>query len=146
MAVGELYDLDFYEWTQRNAELLNQGCFHLADIPHIAEELADMGLRDRREVESFLRRLIVHLLKWQVQPSRRGKSWVVSIADSRVQLKDIFKQSPSLKRFAAESIVEVYPDALRLASIETGLAAAAFPQECPYTFDQLVDLDFLPKE
>jgi hypothetical protein len=144
MAVQELYDLDFFEWTQRNAELLSQGCFSLADIPHIAEELADMGKRDQREVQGFLRRLITHLLKWQMQPANRSASWQSSIADSRVQLKGIFKQSPSLKRFAAESIVDVYPDARRQASIETGLADSAFPRECPYEFDQLLDADFLP--
>jgi hypothetical protein len=143
MAIQELYDLDFFEWTQRNAELLSQGCFALADIPHIAEELADMGKSDQREVQSFLRRLIMHLLKWQMQPGHRSASWQSSIADSRVQLKGIFKQSPSLKGFAAESIVDVYPDARRQASIETGLPDTAFPRECPYEFDQLLDADFL---
>jgi hypothetical protein len=27
MGTQELYELDFFEWTQRNAELLSQGCF-----------------------------------------------------------------------------------------------------------------------
>lgn len=144
MAVDELYDLDFFEWTQRNAALLNQGCLEQADIPHIAEELADMGNRDRREVESYLTRLILHLLKWQMQPNLRTPSWRSSIDNSRVQLKRIFKQSPSLRRYAAESIAEVYPDAVRQALIQTGLSRGVFPQSCPYSFDQLMDPDFLP--
>jgi len=146
MAVQELYDRDFFEWTQRNAELLNKRCFELADIPHIAEELADLGKSDKREVESFLTRTIVHLLKWQIQPKRRRRSWHSSIHDSRVQLKRIFKQSPSLKRHAAVSIGELYPDARGQASIETGLSLKAFPSQCPYTFDQLLDADFLPED
>jgi Domain of unknown function DUF29 len=144
MGVQELYELDFFEWTQRNAELLRQGCLESADIPHIAEELADMGERDRREVRSYLRRLIMHLMKWQFQPDRRTTSWSASIADSRAELEDIFEQSPSLRRLAAESFGQTYPRARRQASVETGLPETAFPGECPYSFDQLMDDDFLP--
>jgi Domain of unknown function DUF29 len=146
MGMQELYELDFFEWTQRNAELLSQGCFDSADIPHIAEELADLGKRDRRETESFLQRLIVHLLKWQTQPAKRSSSWRSSIDDSRVQLEGIFKQSPSLRRHASLSIGDLYPRARRTASIETKLPLKAFPAECPYSFDQLMDDDFLPPD
>ncbi|HEY6342046.1 MAG TPA: DUF29 domain-containing protein [Bryobacteraceae bacterium] len=144
MSPQELYDRDFFEWTQVNADLLSRGCFEMADIEHIAEELADMGKSDRREVKSFLRRLIMHLLKWQMQQGQRSLSWRASIGDSRVQLKDIFEQSPSLRRFASESIEAVYPDARELAAEETGLRQTAFPAECPYSFDQLMDRGFFP--
>jgi hypothetical protein len=144
MAIQELYDLDFFEWTQRNAELLSRRCFDSADIPHIAEELADMGKSDQREVLSFLTRLIMHLLKWQIQPAHRSTSRLSSIADSRVQLKRTFEQSPSLKRLAVKSVAEIYPDARRQASIETGIDRVTFPAECPYSFDQIGDDDFLP--
>ena len=142
----ELYELDFFEWTQRNAELLSQGCLESVDIPHIAEELADLGKRDRRETESFLRRLIAHLLKWQIQPAKRSTSWRSSIDDSRLQLEDIFKQSPSLRRHASISIADLYPRARRTASLETKLPLKAFPAECPYSFDQLMDVDFVPPD
>jgi hypothetical protein len=144
MGAKELYDVDFFEWTQQNAELLRRGCLDAADIEHIAEELEDMGKSNRREVRSFLRRLIMHLLKWQVQPTFHCASWQSSIKDSRVQLKDLFADSPSLKRIAAQSIAEIYPDAVGLASTETGLDLNRFPPECPYTFDQLLDPDYLP--
>jgi hypothetical protein len=144
MSPQELYDRDFFEWTQVNADLLSRGCFEMADIAHIAEELADMGKRDRREVTSFLTRLIMHLLKWEMQPAQRRPSWIASINDSRMQLKGIFEQSPSLRRFATESAGSAYPDARRVAAKETGLAQTAFPAECPYSFDQLMDLDYFP--
>jgi hypothetical protein len=144
MGMQELYELDFFEWTRAQAELLRRGCFESADIPHIAEELADMGERDRREVRSHLRRLITHLMKWQFQPDRRTTSWSASIADSRADLEGIFEQSPSLRGLAAESFGQTYPRARRQASAETGLLQSAFPTECPYSFDQLMDDDFLP--
>jgi Domain of unknown function DUF29 len=144
MSAQELYERDFFEWTQVNADLLSRGCFEMADIVHIAEELADMGRSDRREVTSFLRRLITHLLKRQMQPVQRRPSWIASINDSRARLKDIFEQSPSLRRYTSGSIAGVYPDARRFAAKETGLVRTAFPAECPYSFDQLMDHDFFP--
>jgi hypothetical protein len=143
MTARELYDVDFFEWTQRNAELLNRGCIDQADIPHIAEELADLGKSNQREERSYLRRLILHLLKCQMQPAKRIASWLSSITDSRAQLKDIFIQSPSLRRHAAESIADVYPDARYGASIETGLPLTEFTAKCPYSFDQLMDIEFI---
>jgi hypothetical protein len=144
MSPQEFYDRDFFEWTQVNADLLSRGCFETPDIAHIAEELADLGKRNRRAVRTFLRSLILHLLKWQMQPGQRSPSWIASIGDSRVHLKDIFEQSPSLRRFASESAGSVYPDARRFAANETGLTQTALPAECPYSFDQLMDLDYFP--
>jgi hypothetical protein len=145
MAVQELYDLDFFEWTQRNAELLRQGCIHSADISHIAEELADMGKRDLRDVESCLSRLILHLLKWQFQPAQQSAVWRSSIDDSREQLEGIFEQSPSLRRLAEQALSKVYQRARKKASNETGLPDTTFPAACPYNFGELLDDDFLPK-
>jgi hypothetical protein len=146
MGAKELYDVDFFQWAQQNAELLHRGCADAADLEHIAEELEDMAKRDQREVQSFLRRLILHLLKWQLQPAKRSRSWERSIANSRVQLKGIFKQSPSLKHFAEEAVGEVYSDALRLAAIETGLDRKRFPPRSPYSFAQIMDADYLPED
>jgi hypothetical protein len=150
MSVAELYDRDFFEWTQRNAELLRKGCLTEADIRHIAEEIADMGARDQREVRSYLIRLIKHLLKWQFQPERRytqsgRSSWLSSVSGSRTELEGIFAQSPSLRRFAGGQIPSIYPKAVREASAETGIPIDRFPAECPYEFRQLLDENYFPE-
>jgi hypothetical protein len=144
MTAQELYEADFFEWTQRNAELLNQARLDLADIAHIAEELADIGKRDRRRVVGHLRRLIARLLMWRSPPDRRKDSWLSRICNARSELELFFKYSPSLRPFARESISRIYEDARRLASLETGLPIAAFPAECPYSFEQLMEMEFLP--
>jgi len=64
----------------------------------------------------------------------------------RMQLKGIFKQSPSLRECTAESVADVYPDAVRQALIQTGLSRATFPQSRRCSFDQLTDRDFLPPD
>jgi hypothetical protein len=150
MAVKDLYDLDFFEWTQRNAELLRNRCLSEIDVDNLAEEVADMGKRDRREMDSYLTRLILHLLKWQMQPALRygqsgRSSWLNSIVHSRLMLEKIFKQSPSLTRLAEESLLEIYPGAVREASVQTQIDRKSFPQSCPYTLAQLLDEDYLPE-
>ena len=48
MTAMQLYDRDFFEWTQCNAALLRAGRFDQADIEHIAKEIEDLGKRERR--------------------------------------------------------------------------------------------------
>jgi hypothetical protein len=150
MPVKDLYDRDFFEWTQQNAELLRKRCLSEIDVDNLAEEVADMGKRDQSEVESYLTRLILHLLKWQMQPALRytesgSSSWLNSIVNSRLRLQRKFKQSPSLRWLAQESVPEIYPGAVRQASAQSGLDRKSFPQQCPYTLPQLLDDDYLPE-
>ena len=72
-------------------------------------------------------------------------SWQVSIDDSRAQIEGIFEQSPSLKRFAGKSVADIYARARRQASIQTRMPLSVFPSECPYSFAQILNADFLPQ-
>jgi len=149
--MAALYERDFYEWTQRTSELLRNGCLHEVDVPHIAEEIRDMGERDKREVRSRLVVLLTHLLKWQFQPELRytesgSSSWLASINAQRRELEAIFDQSGTLNRHGRSSLAYVYRQAAKQASIETGIPMDRFPMECPYSFEQVVDDGFLPAE
>jgi len=145
MKAANLYDRDFAEWTARNATLLRQRRFDEADVEHVAEEIEDMGKRDRREVSNRLKVLIAHLLKWAAQPDRRdGSTWCATIDEQRSELDEIFEQSPSLRRYADQDMARIYGRAVKLAARETGLEPSVFPQEFPYTLDRLLDLDYLP--
>jgi hypothetical protein len=79
------YERDFFAWTQEQARILRaRGTLGL-DWDNLAEEIDSMGRRDRRELESRLRRIIHHLLKWQVQPEGRGRSWRDTLTEQRRQ-------------------------------------------------------------
>ena len=52
--------------------MIRQGRLAEVDLEHVAEEIEDMGKRDRREVRSRLIVLMMHLLKWQLQPELRS--------------------------------------------------------------------------
>lgn len=139
-----LYDTDFYAWTQRQAALLRAEEFSEVDWHNLIEEIETLGRSDKRELESRLEVLLMHLLKWRYQAGKRGKSWRVTIDEQRRRLEKLLKESPSLHAQLATFVAEAYPDARRAATVETGLPATTFPAECPWTVGQLMDEDFWP--
>ena len=138
------YHQDFHAWTQQQAQLLRQGQMTAADWEHIAEEIETLGVSERRELESRLRILLLHLLKWQYQPMARSSSWIGSIDEQRDQLDTLLRQSPSLRRLVPDYLSEVYPKARRGAARETDLTQTVFPDCCPYTEEQVLDAEFWP--
>ncbi|HYW45951.1 MAG TPA: DUF29 domain-containing protein [Bryobacteraceae bacterium] len=144
MKAAELYDTDFSEWSFRNAELLRSGQFDEADLEHIAEEIEDLGKSRRRVLESAVIQILMHLLKYEKQPAKRSRSWLASIAKQRVKIRRVVRESPSLRPQLPEMLTECYPDAVKVASIETGIATAEFPEVCPFTLEMLLDDEFPP--
>jgi hypothetical protein len=145
MSTISLYERDIHAWTEQTAELLKQRRFQEIDIEHLVEELESMGRRDRRELVSRLKMLLGHLLKWQYQPTHRSGSWLGSILEQRLRIRDLLQDSPSLQAFLAEAAVAAYGDGAKLASKETGLPRQGFPDHLPYSLDFLLNDDWLPE-
>jgi hypothetical protein len=143
-ADADLYHKDFYAWIAGQADLLRQGRLQDIDPELLAEELEAMGRRERNELVSRLIILIAHLLKWQYQPEHRSSSWRGSIVEQRVQVNREIRLSPSLKAFLGEAINEAYPDARHIACNETGITASAFPEQCPYQGNEMLDESYWP--
>jgi len=137
-----VYEQDFDVWALHNAELLRQGRLTEIDAEHIADELESMGKRDRRELLSRLKILIGHMLKWRFQPTQRCSSWRGSIIEQRLQVHDLLDDNPNLRQPLPQLPGVAYPDAVKLASKETGLPPSVFPVDCPYTVEQLLNDDF----
>lgn len=139
-----LYEHDIHAWTQKTAELLKQRRFQDLDLEHLIEELESMGRRDRQALVSRLKTLLAHLLKWQYQLAHRCSSWRGSILEQRLQIRDLLQDCPSLKPFLAAAVAAAYLDGARLASKETGLPLAQFPDRPPYALAGLLEDDWLP--
>ena len=135
MTASDLYDRDFFEWTRSNAALLRTGRLHEADLEHIAEEIEDMGKSQQNALQSRLEVLLRHLLKWQLQPARRGSSWQETIDTQRDRISDLLEQMPSLKVFLQKTLAKAYARAVRKASRDTGLPGECFPPACHFTLD-----------
>ena len=143
--MSSLYDTDFYAWANQQAELLRAGRLSAADIEHIAEEIESMGKTEKRELVNRLGVLLLHLLKWQFQPERKGSSWQSTVRVQRRDLARLLRDNPSLKSKLEEVMSDAYGDAILLAVGETGLPEATFPADCPWTFEQIMDAGFWPE-
>jgi hypothetical protein len=139
-----LYDQDFFAWANEQARLLRAGKLSEADIDHIAEEIESMGKAEKRELVSRLEVLLMHLLKWQFQPDRRGKSWTNTIRVQRNHLKTHLADNPSLKPLLPASVQAAYENAKIEAAAETDLDEALFPEVCAWSFEQIMDPEFWP--
>lgn len=75
------------------------------DAEEGVEQLIEaMARADRRAVKSQLVRLMMHIIKWHVQPERRSISWVKSIHNARIEIADIQEESPSISNEIISSL------------------------------------------
>jgi hypothetical protein len=141
---GSPYEQDFHRWLEDQAAKLRGRSHNELDWENLAEEIESVGRSQKREVRSRLERLIQHLLKWQVKPGRRSESWRITISEQRTFIEGLLKDSPSLRKFPAEILADAYGAGRQEAIDETGMLASAFPTECPYSLEQVLDRRFLP--
>ncbi|MFB2875497.1 DUF29 domain-containing protein [Floridanema aerugineum] len=140
----DLYETDFYAWTQKQVQLLRQRDLNNLDIDNLIEEIESLGKQEKRELINRLGVLIGHLLKWEYQPNKRSKSWLRTIREQRRKITDLLQQNPSLKPYLDEAIKKAYLDGVDLAVEETDIGIQAFPAEISYTWEQIENQDFLP--
>ncbi|MCJ2056525.1 DUF29 domain-containing protein [Methylobacterium sp. J-048] len=136
------YADDVYTWVQEQVALLRAGRVDALDLDNIAEELSDVGLSEYYQLQSAVEIILLHMLKWDHQPERRSRSWALSIAEHRERARIRLRKSPGLKA----SLDEVRLDAFRLARLgaarEMERSPKTLPEECPYTWDDILNRPF----
>lgn len=138
--LASLYLDDETAWLDAMSALAHEGRVDELDLPNLAEFLHDMGRRDRREVDSRIIVLLIHLLKWEHQPRKRSRSWRDTVAEQRQMLSREAGRGV-LRNHGEAKVAELYPLAVERAAIQTGLPVSGFPTECPYTFGQLLAIE-----
>jgi Domain of unknown function DUF29 len=126
------YEEDYNLWLDQTIEALRAGRFQELDVNALIDELESMSKRDKREVLSRLKVLLMHLLKWQYQSNKRTASWEITIRNNREEIQQILLDSPSLKSYPALVLEQAYISARQNASTETVLPISTFPETCPY--------------
>ena len=138
-AESRAYRDDLFGWVEDQVALLKAGRVAEIDFVNIADELGDVGNEQYDKLESAIRIVLLHLLKWDQQPSHRSKSWVLLIRTQRRHIARVLKKNPSLKPHILEAIDEAYEDARDEAQTETGLPASAFDARCPYDWNTILN-------
>jgi hypothetical protein len=133
------YDSDVHQWAVEQAAHLRAGRLESLDLEYIAEEIDSVGRSEKREIESRLEVLLMHLLKWRFQPEKRTRSWQRTISLQRLKLKEVIDENPSLHNWPDLKLAGSYEAAHIAAEKETGLAFEVFPETCPFSIAQIMD-------
>jgi len=142
----DLYSTDFYTWCLDQAALLETRDADALDWDNLAEELQVLAGSERRALRHHLQGLILHLLKWQYQPSMRqtGHSWETSIRNHRRESCYLLEDNRGMRQHVPAILARAYHDGRDDARDATRLPLATFPSTCPWTLDQILDEDFWP--
>jgi hypothetical protein len=151
MRKEQLYDTDFFAWTQLQAKELRRFARTRPnvdlDVRHIAEEIADLGKERRDSLRSWTVRIIEHLLLLEHSPAqapRRG--WIDEIVNFRGDIER--RLTPTLQRDLARRRAQLYAEARRdlarkLQRYGEAEVIARLPEQCPWSVDQILG-DFWP--
>ncbi len=151
VSAHELYEDDFFAWTQRQSKELRRYARTRPNLPldltHLAEEIADLGKEQRNALRSWTVRILEHLLLLEHSPAagpRRG--WIDEIANFRREIE--LRLSATLRRDLSRQLPHLYDYARRhlgsrLERYGETETATQLPERCPYTLDQVLG-DFWP--
>lgn len=131
------YDIDLHLWSEHQAQLLRNREFDKLDIINMIEEIESLGRSEERTLESHLTIQMIHMLKVKYQSEKYTRSWDLSIKGSNINAKKVLRKNPSLKSKLKDILYDAYSTARNCAAQETGLEEEIFPEECPWTIEDL---------
>ncbi len=122
-APEDLYEADFYAWTQLQARALRRLADTRPNLPldlaHLTEEIRDLGKEQRNALRSWTTRIIEHLLLLQHSAAtepRRG--WIGEIVDFRSEIED--RLTPTLRRDLQRQLPVLYDRATAEPAAQAG--------------------------
>lgn len=139
----QLYEIDDSQWLEETIKLLKNHQFQELDLENLIEELEDLGKRDKNAVASLLEQIIRHLLLlqyWTSESENNTVHWQGEIYTFRTQLNR--RITTNLHNYLESELDSIYKDALGFVKIKTQ-NSVNFPSECPYSLNQLLDIDWL---
>jgi hypothetical protein len=132
------YEHDYAGWAEDTAKAIAEGRFHEIDLAALADEVASLSLKEKRQIESAMRVLLIHMLKAKYQPEKHTKSWDYTMTVQRRHIQKFLKASPSLKAKLDETLIDAYDDARLDASNETMIDLDTFPESCEWTLAEVL--------
>ena len=106
---AELYERDFYAWTQLQARELRRFAATRPnlplDLPNLVEEVRDLGRDYRDDVRSWTARVIKHLLLLEQSPARDPRpGWVGEVAQFRIDIREKLSRSITRDSWAGPAL------------------------------------------
>ncbi len=143
----ELYEIDDYLWIEETIKLLKTKDLEKLDLDNLIEELEALGKNNLNKVRSLLRQIIIHILLlqyWEQEYERNCRHWEGEIIAFRDDLNNSL--TTTLRNKLNEELEHIYNVAMKLVSKKTGLSLNLFPENCPYSLEQLLDDNWYPEK
>ncbi|MBE9089481.1 DUF29 domain-containing protein [Microcystis aeruginosa LEGE 11464] len=145
---SDLYEKDYYLWIEKTISLLENRQFSDLDLENLIEEISSMGKSEKRSLESYLTRLLEHLLKlvyWQSELEYNQRGWKNEIRNFRLRIQQIIEDSPSLKPYLSEIFSPCYQNARKLFLDLSGMAENLVGLAPICTIEQALNEDWFPE-
>jgi hypothetical protein len=143
---GGLYDRDFFTWTRVQADALRRLAETRAnlgaglDLPHLIEEVEDLGNEQVHRVQGNLRRLFQHLICLAAEPTARSaRHWRGEALGFRHSAARRFLAS--MRRVVEPGLHAEWRAARRIAEAKLGRELPHLPAACPFALEALLDED-----
>ena len=143
-----LYEQDYYLWLDKTINLLENNQFSDLDLENLIEEISSIGKSEKRSLESYLTRLLEHLLKlvyWQSELEYNQRGWKNEIRNFRLGIQQIIEDSPSLKSYLSEIFLPCYQNARKLFLDLSGMAENLVSLAPICTIEQALNEDWFPE-
>ena len=140
-AAKDLYDEDFYVWTEHQSDLLRARRFDELDLEDLIEEVEASGRAERSRVLGSAGVVIEHLLKLQFSPATDPRAgWIATVSEHRRRL--VFDLTPRIRKILRDELPQLYALVRRdtdrvLRAHGEHAAADALPAARPYTPDEI---------
>lgn len=136
----ELHESDFNLWVEEIKTKIQRRDIDDMDWDNLVDEIEDMGASQKRALDSYLQRLIEHVLKlqyWEAERDRCRQGWMVEVSNFRSRINRILKKNPSLKNYVANEYEDIYQDAITAMRFQFQL-----PDDCLISLEAIMTEDF----
>lgn len=132
------YEVDYAAWVLRQVDLLNAGRWSELDRARLADEVASLERQSFDDLVAAVKRVVRHMLTWDVQEDERSLDWADQIEADRGDVMQALTESPSYDKRRNEALQQAYGLARFEMSQEDKLPYRLFPEKSPYAWDDVL--------
>lgn len=124
-----LHDRDFNLWLEQITLSLRNRDINAMDWENLIEEIEDMGASQKRALDTYLQRLIEHILKlkyWESEKERCRNGWMKEVTNFRNQINRTLKKNPSLKNYLKDEYQDIFADAVKVMKYDFNIPEGDF--------------------
>ena len=143
-SLRNLYNLDYLAWYETTLEQVKNYQLNDLDLESLSEVLENLVRDTKQSGESYLKQMIIYLLliEYWKSESINHRHWATEIDNFRGELE--IDLTTNLRKHLSNKKDLIYQKAIKNVNLKTGLNKKTFPDQCPYTLEQLLDNDWFP--